>query len=178
MKKLIASLRSNIRILAMLGAVVFITAGAGTIAVLNLNKFDRDLGTLYEKDLVGISRVKEVNINVALMGRSLRQMMVAPNREVREAARAQLVQAEAAALKATEESRGHFFRESNKYLLPEFEAQFSQYRKNVAKAISLIDGESFKPGTAAEYVSGSEFTNKVNETDQTLRMLSSTKEAA
>ncbi|MEO8591708.1 MAG: response regulator [Candidatus Solibacter sp.] len=178
MKKFIVSLRSNIRILAMLGAVVLITAGAGTVAVLNLSKFDRNLGTLYGKDLVGVSRVKEVNINVVLMGRSLRQMMVAPNREVREAARAQLVQAEAAAVKATEESRGQFFRESNKYLLPEFEAHFSQYRKNVAKAVSLIDAESFKPGAAAEYVTGSEFMGKVNDTDQTLRMLSSTKEVA
>jgi PAS domain S-box-containing protein len=160
----------------MLGAVVCVTAGAGTVAILNLNKFDGNLQTLYETDLVGIARLKEANINLVLMGRSLRQMLVAPNRDVREAARAQLVQAETAALKAVEESRTQVFREQNRKLLADFEASLSQYRKNVEKAVSLVDGESFRPGVAADYITSSEFVAKLNETDQTLRNLSAQKE--
>ena len=176
MRSLMSRLRSNSRVLAMLGAVVLITAALGITAILALNSFDDRLQTLYEKDLVGIAHVKEANVNLILMGRSLRQMIVAPNREVREAARAKLSEAEAAALRAIEDSRSRIFREENKRLLSEFEGQFAQYRKNVAKVVALIDAGGYMSNAAAEYATSRDFMDKVNEADQTLRRLSQTKE--
>jgi PAS domain S-box-containing protein len=176
MKRFVDRLKSNARILVMLGLVVLVTSAAGVTAVVSLRMVDANIQTLYDKDLVGIALVKEANVNLILMGRSLRRMLLAPNREVREANRATLDQAEAAALKAIEDGRNKIFREENQRLLAAFEAPFAQYRKNVQKAVSMLDADGFRLGSAAEYTNSREFVDVGDAADQALRRLSISKE--
>jgi two-component system, sensor histidine kinase and response regulator len=176
MRHAIDRLKSNFKVLAMLGAVVLITAALGLTALISQDAFDQRMQSLYEKDLVGIAFVKEANVNLILMGRTLRQMILAPNREARETARTKLAEAEAAVLKSVQESRARIFREENKQLLAEFEAQFARYRAKVSKAVALVDAEGFHAGAAAEYTTSQEFTDTIDEADHLLDKLSSNKE--
>jgi PAS domain S-box-containing protein len=177
MKQLAAKLKANIKIVLMLSVVVLVTLVLGIISLVNLRSFDQDIQHLSEKDLSGVADVDEANVNLILMGRSLRQMMVAPNKEVRESARTALVGAEAATAKAIESTRTRLYRPENLKLLAEFERHFQEYRKNVAQAVSLIDAQGFGQGAANDYVTSTQFIAKGNDADQTLRKLSDDVEA-
>ena len=120
MKMFLSMLKTNIKTVALLGVVVLITLALGINAIVNLSSFDRDTQNLYEKDLLGISHVKEANSSLILMGRSSRQMMVAPNAEIREPARAQLLATEMETLEEIEEIRSRIG-EDNEKILTEFE---------------------------------------------------------
>jgi len=176
MRHFLAMLKTNLKIVVMLGVVVLVTLALGINAIVNLNAFDRDTQNLYEKDLLGISHVKEANNHLLMMGRSLRQMMVAPTIEIRESARAKLLEAEKDLLKEIEESRIRIFREDNKKILADFELQLVQYRKNVAITVKMIDQEGYGKGKAAEFATSKEFMDTVNQADKTLDKLATSKE--
>ncbi len=175
MRQFLAMLKTNFKTVVLLGVVVLITLALGINAIVNLNSFARDTQNLYEKDLLGISHVKEANSSLILMDRSLRQMMVAPNAEIRESARAKLLEAEMDTLEEIKEIRSRIG-EDNEKIFTEFEVQFAHYRKNVAIAVKLIDQEDYGKGKAAEFVSTKEFMDPGDQAHQALDKLADSME--
>lgn len=157
MNRLILLLKTNLRLILMLALIVLVTLALGINSIIHLNEFDKESEVLYEKHLVGLLHVKDVNVNLVLMDQSLRQMATAPNALSRASARALLKKAETDALNGIDEARQRILLEANKKLLADFEKQFVIYRTNVATAVLLIEKEGFKSGDATAFISSKEF---------------------
>lgn len=59
--------------------VVVIVLLLGLNSIVGINKMGVELQKIYDRHLLGISHIKEANINLAYVGRHLRQMIIAPN---------------------------------------------------------------------------------------------------
>ena len=156
------------------GLLIAMLIGANAIS--SLNEMSEQAQVLYELDLLGISHLKEANINLIYMGRSMRQMMLASDAEGREKALAMINKATVTLQKELAEARKTIFREENKKLLLKFEAQFDQYRRNVNRAATLLEKDGFRTSEAVAYISSPEFIKVGNDADETIDAISKIKE--
>ena len=148
----------------------------GVNAIQSLNKMSEQVQVLYEKELLGISHLKEANINLIYMGRSMRQMMLASDAEGRGKALAMINKATVTLQKELAEARKTIFREENKKLLLKFEAEFDQYRRNVNRATTLLEKEGFNKSEAVAYISSPEFIKVGDAADDILDQIITIKE--
>ena len=155
---------------------LFIAILIGVNAIRSLNEMSEQAQAIYEKELLGISHLKEANINLIYMGRSMRQMMMAPDAAGRETARAEIDKAGIALKMELAEARKRVYREEVKILLVTFDSQFEQYRRNVDRATTLLEKEGFRASEAVAYISSPEFMNVVNGADETIDAMTKIKE--
>jgi hypothetical protein len=83
------------KLLLGFSGVLLIALGLGVQSVLNLRAMRDEAQQIHEKELLGISHLKEANINLVYMGRAMRQVMIAPDAESRDLARKEIATAEA-----------------------------------------------------------------------------------
>ena len=88
MNQFLGQLKANLRLVLMLVLIFLITLTLGINGIVSINSLDRDAKELYEQDLVGLVHLKELNVKLILMGRALRQMIIAPSQEARDGAKA------------------------------------------------------------------------------------------
>jgi two-component system sensor histidine kinase/response regulator len=148
----------------------------GVNAIRSLNEMSEQTQVLYEQELLGVSHLKEANINLIYMGRSMRQMMLAPDAEGREKAKASIDKAIVTLQAELAEARKRIFREENKKLLANFDVQFEQYKRNVNRATALLEKESFRASEAVAYISSPEFIKVGNDADDTIDQIIKIKE--
>ena len=129
----------------------------GVNAISSLNKMSEQVQVLYAQELLGVSHLKEANINLIYMGRSMRQMMLASDAGDRGKSLAMINKANVTLQKELAEAHKTIFREENKKLLLKFEAEFDQYRRNVNRATTLLEKEGFNKSEAVAYISSPEF---------------------
>jgi methyl-accepting chemotaxis protein len=148
----------------------------GVNAISSLNKMSDQAQFIYEQELLGVSHLKEANINLIYMGRSMRQMMLAPDAEGRGKALAMINKASVTLQKELAEARKRIYREENKILLLKFDANFEQYRRNVNRATTLLEKEGFRTSEAAAYISSPEFIKVGNAADDIIDQIIKIKE--
>lgn len=169
-------LKLSSKLLIGFGGGLLIALLIGADAITSLNRMSEQAQMIYEKELLGISHLKEANINLILIGRSMRQMMLASDAAGREKARAMIDKASLDLQTEMAEARKTIFREENRKMLLKFDAQFEQYKRNVNRAITLLEKDVFRASEAVAYISGAEFMNVVNGADETLEAISKIKE--
>jgi len=140
------------------GIVLVITLGIGIHNLISLAAISDEAKQIYEKDLDGVSHIKEANINLIYMGRALRQIVLAQDSRGRESAHKALVDAEAKLLVQLKEGRDTVFRQEARDKFAEFEKRLEDYHGNVQKAISLIGKNDYHPIAAIKFISKPEFS--------------------
>src|SRR4051795_8433209 len=83
------------KLLIGFAGVLAITLALGVQSLLNLRTMLLQAERIYEKELLGISHLKEADINLIRIGRALRQVILAPDAARREHSRRDVVNAEA-----------------------------------------------------------------------------------
>jgi CheY-like chemotaxis protein len=148
----------------------------GINSIVATRDMSRQAVELYRMELLGISHLKDANIDLISTDRALRQMVLAPTFVDRDEARTQLKQAmldlggEIAAV------RKSIFRGQERVLLNEFEQEFENYKRNVNDAITLIDRKNDYQVKATNYVSSERFNQVVDSADQLLHRMVAIKE--
>jgi two-component system sensor histidine kinase/response regulator len=169
-------LKLPIKLLIGFSVGLLIAILIGVNAIQSLNKMSEQVQILYEQELLGVSHLKEANINLIYMGRSMRQMMLAPDAEGRQKALAMINKASIILQEELAEARKTIFREENKKLLLKFDAEFDQYRRNVNRATTLLEKDGFRVSDAVAYISSPEFINVGNDADNTIDQIIKIKE--
>jgi PAS domain S-box-containing protein len=77
-------LKLSSNLLIGFGGGLLIAILIGVNAIKSLNEMSEQTQAIYENELLGISHLKQANINLIYMGRSMRQMMLATDAEGRE----------------------------------------------------------------------------------------------
>src|SRR6188768_1855974 len=108
-----------------------------TIMLLSINSIftvramSQQASELYKRELLGISHIKETNINLILTGRSLRQYILSPSLVQRSEAKARLDQALLNVERQLDAARESIYRDRVKKLLENYVQEFDQYKRNV-----------------------------------------------
>ena len=132
-------MRLNTKLLLGFGFVLIITLLIGGLSLYDMAKLNKVSQRLYEEDTLGVSHIKEANTNLIYIGRSLRQMVVAPDPAQRESAKQRLELARTTLQKELEEGRKRIFRKEVITLIEEFDQFYAQYLRNVDHVIKVLN---------------------------------------
>ncbi|HIJ61757.1 MAG TPA: GAF domain-containing protein [Rhodospirillaceae bacterium] len=157
-----------------IGIVLAIAIGINALS--SLSDLEADMERMYEFDLMGISHIKEANINLIYMGRAMRQMMIAQDDLTRDRARAQVTAARETLRREMAEAQKNFYRAETQARSEQFNRDFAKMTENFEHAIALIDKEKSNPSEAARFITSADFINTVNAADDDLTALSKVKE--
>jgi len=131
---------------------------------------------LVERELMGLSHLKEANINLVKIGRSLRRMMLATNLEARLLAREDLAKAEKSLETELEEGKKTVSRDENKQTMLEFDALWREYREKVETVVALVEKQEFAKGEPQLFTASEAFQQVVDGADLQLSLLARGKE--
>ena len=157
--------------------VLLIALALGVQSLLNLRSMRDEARLIYDKELLGVSQVKEANIHLISIGRALRRMILAPDAATRDRARHEVALERGLLRRALTEARKSLFRVENVARLDDFELHLDQYEARVDDAIRLIDQSGEAVSNAAAFVSSADFTADADKADALLNEIARFKEA-
>jgi len=118
--------------------VLLVALVLGAQSLNNQRQFNAELQQLYEKELLGVANAKNAQLDYALIGRSLRQAILASDDAGRSLALKQLDDARSQLRKEIEELGTRITRDKNRKNLLRFEEAYATYNRNVEKAIAMM----------------------------------------
>ncbi|MEO7793762.1 MAG: ATP-binding protein, partial [Thermoanaerobaculia bacterium] len=168
--------RLGTKLLLGFGGVLVIALLLGVQSLANLRTMRNEAEQIYEKELLGISHLKEANVNLVYIGRALRQMMLASDATAKARAHENIAVAEATLRQELELARGGIFRSENLQKLNEFEAAYALYALNVERAIELSANDEVHTSAAIAFVTSAEFARQGDLADDALNDIARSKE--
>jgi methyl-accepting chemotaxis protein len=122
--------------LSILGAVV------AAIGIYNMSQMNARTDRLYTRELLGISYVKEANINLVYIGRYVRNVLLASSDKDRDAAIASIARARTELHANLDKARGLFFSEQGKRSFADVDRGVQEYEALVEEVIrrAVADG--------------------------------------
>lgn len=165
------------KLLVGFGTLLIIILLLGINSIFTVREMSKQADQLYQMELLGISHIKETNINLILIGRTLRQWVLSPNQAERIEAKAQLDQAMLDLEKELDAARKSIYRERVKRHLDEFELEYEQYKRNVNYAITLMEENAEYQNKAIAFISSTQFSQIGDAADQSLNRMAAIKEA-
>ncbi len=155
--------------------LMLLTLVIGISNLLTERTMREQLQVLYEKELLGVSNAKDVQINYLAIGRELRQAALAGPGKAREAALKAITESDAALQTELVALRGRLFRSETKAALAAFEQHYANYKANVAKASALlVQGAEAQ---AAAFIASDEFRRPGVAANDAITRLNTIKEA-
>ena len=167
----------NAKLWVGFGGVLLIALALGLYSLSNLRAMRDEAQLIYEKELLGITHLKEANINLIYIGRALRRMILAGDARARQKSRDEIAVAEATLDHELTEARKAIFRAENIARLNEFEQHFAKYELRVATAVALVEKGGYPPNEAAAYVGSSDFGRDADTAEALLTRIARLKEA-
>ncbi|TAN53019.1 MAG: response regulator, partial [Methylococcaceae bacterium] len=140
---LLERLRLNTKLLLGFGLILSATFFIGLQGLYAINKQSQQAQLIYEYELLGISHLKQANVDLIQIARSLREMMMAADQAQRDLAKHKLDQARLNLQSELDEGRQRVFGETNKRRLQAFDVLFAQYRRDIDHAMTLLATEDF-----------------------------------
>jgi methyl-accepting chemotaxis protein len=113
----------------------------GYIGIANMGKIDAADTVLYERELKGVSSIKEANISLLYQARALRTMLLASSMEDREKSKQAALEAEKRMRKHLDDARVKFVSEHGKDLLKKYDAAYVDYAAARDKMIAMLAAE-------------------------------------
>ncbi|MET0981004.1 MAG: methyl-accepting chemotaxis protein [Telluria sp.] len=136
-------------ILALLGAIV------AAIGILNMSRINDRTGELYRKELLGISYVKEANINLIYMGRAMRNVLLASSDQARQDAVAKLDAARTGIKDNLDKARPLFYTDEGKQMFAEVDAGVGNFNALIKEVTARALAEPLQENRAAvDYLFG------------------------
>jgi len=136
-------------VLSLLGAIV------AAIGIVNMSRINDQNDLLYDRELLGISYIKEANINLIYMGRALRNVLLAASDKDRQSATSALETARTQLKTNLEKARPLFYSDKGKQMFSEVDAGLRDYEALVAEATKRALADPLQESRAAvTYVFG------------------------
>lgn len=151
--KMFSNLKIGVKLIASFLTVSVITGVVGFVGVSNMAKLNDAADTLYERELLGLSYIKEANVNLINLGRALRNAILASRQEDRTRFMEGVDLYIGAVQTNIDKAKDLFSTDEAKRLFAEFKKDWEQYIPGVKKAQELIAAESLSENRkSVEYV--------------------------
>jgi len=145
----------NAKLVAGFASLLVIMSVIGLESLVSQRVLIAEISTLYEKELLGVSSIKDAQFHYTNIARAVRQALLAEEGEGRALALRQMHDSDTALQSEIADARKRIFRSENLRLLEDFEGQFELYRRNVDKARVMI--EAGEIAQARAFVNTQEF---------------------
>jgi two-component system sensor histidine kinase/response regulator len=176
MLTVLEKLRLNIKLILGFSSGLVIAALIGAHSLQTVKEMEAEMERMYDLDLLGISHIKEANINLVYMGRALRQAMIAQDDLTRDRARAQIDLARTNLRNELTEGRKRVFRAEAIAKHDEFQRHFAKFNENVTHALAMMEREKASASDAAKFVTSQDFITNINAADEALTAMTKVKE--
>ncbi|ALT76375.1 methyl-accepting chemotaxis protein [Paucibacter sp. KCTC 42545] len=164
----------------LIGAFVIVTtvmALVGLFAVLQMGRINDADTLLYERELVGLSLVKEAKTDIALAGRAVRAALLAPSMDARKQAQEQVQKAVKEAKSNIDKAVPLFWTEKGKEQMRQLQSEWAGYEAVIVKLEKLTLSAPLVDATdASDYLFG-DAAKQTGRIQELMSTLSSTKEA-
>ncbi len=172
-------LKLNTKLVLGLGTLMAIVSAIGLQSVYSNRLQSEEIQRMYAFELQGVSQVKEASIHLMEMGRSLRQMILAPDAAGQAAARLTLDDARTRMRNALNESDRLFYRPEGRRLLSDIQAMMAQYLRNVDHVTALLTKNNLPQNTEiTRFLASPENVRVFEATDQLMASLVRHKETS
>jgi methyl-accepting chemotaxis protein len=165
-------LQGGFMVVALLGALV---AGIG---VFNMAKMNDQAERAYHIDLLGISSLKQANINMVYMGREIRSVLLAPDAALRAKFDGTAEQAHQEIVRQLGIARPLFHTEQGKALFADLDRQFTVFEAKFGRLRELARVEGDEGRNAAVAYMISDYKASADLFDAKMAVLSTQKERA
>jgi methyl-accepting chemotaxis protein len=168
--------RVGTRLIACFLAISLLGAVVGTIGIRNMGAINDQASILYQRELMGVSHIKEANINLIYIGRAISSMLLAANEEDKARFRTQLTEAMRQLHVQTDAARPLFYSVEGKRLFANFDATLAEYDKLIPVMMQRIDAEPLQDDNSAVQYYFGPVRAKANVLDDLITELSLRKE--
>ena len=171
-------LKITTKLVVGLGSMLAMVVLIGVQSIYSARLQAEEVKRMYEFELQGISQIKEANIHLMEMGRSLRQMILAPDAVNRAQAFGVLNQARAELHYALAESEKSFYLPEGKRLLMDIQGMLTQYQQNVDHVLNLLEKDkNFRSSEVVLFLASPKNVHVFAMTDKLMSDLVRSKEA-
>ncbi len=165
-----AKLISGFLALSVAGAMV---AGVG---IYNMSLINDKAGDIYNKELLGLSYIKEADIEMVSIGRARGNVLLSTTEEERTTNKENIKKYTASLEKNLEKARPLFFSDRAKVLFDQYAAVSQDYQKDMWQALALADKEPLQQRSAELTAILAQTRVHANKLDDVLSELSEQKE--
>ncbi len=175
--KRVMDLKIGTKLIFAFVIVSAITAFIGYEGLDNMGSINQMLNTLYDHETMGISYLKEANIDLIYYDRELNNYLLA-NQQERAQYQAKLDNYEKLMMSNIERAKPLIETEEGKALIGQFLNSWNDYKQSVAKVISVASGTQRLNGNETFAMLKDEERTKSDQIDTILSQLARTKESA
>ena len=175
--KWFTNLKVSTKLVSAFVAVCIITAAVGLIGIRNMGTINDMADAMYAKELLGLSYVKEANINLIYISRAEKNFLLSSSPQEREKYLANVHKYRAGYKECLDKARPLFTSEKGKEILKRLEAANEEWFAVQQKVIDLGTRDKLTDSKASVELSFGEARNKQTVVDDTLAELSRLKEA-
>ncbi|MER3394925.1 MAG: methyl-accepting chemotaxis protein, partial [Microcella pacifica] len=153
-----------------------IAAAVGGVGIRNLGQLNHMADALYEKELLGVSQIKEANVRLIYAGRAIRNLLLASTAEQRQqfADSIRTYVEEAEVLVA--EARTRFVTEDAQQRFSRFDAIFPEYRRVTDLILAEANAEALQAERTTVRMVMTDLRKTADEIDQLMTELAGIKE--
>jgi methyl-accepting chemotaxis protein len=161
---------SGFLLISILGAIV------GGIGIRNMSIINDKASDMYQKELLGLSHVKEANINLIYIGRALSNALLASTSEDKKRFMARIEKSRKDFQIHMDKARALFFSEEGKKLIADFDKQFADYEVILNDLSKRVQNEQLNEANPIINDFFGAFRDKANAIDDLMTTLSQIKE--
>jgi methyl-accepting chemotaxis protein len=132
----------GIKLIGAFLLVSMITGLVGFIGVSNMSELNDAADDLYKKELLGLSNIKEANVNLMAVARSLRNSVLATTEVERQRYITQTADNANAVQASFDKAKSQFTTDEGQQLLNTFSREWAEYKDGLAKVKKIINSEA------------------------------------
>jgi methyl-accepting chemotaxis protein len=147
------NLKIGVKLISAFLAVSMITGIVGYVGVSNMKKLNEAADDLYQQELLGVSYIKQANVGIVSIGRSLRNAILASTQDERkqifESINAEMPKVQ----QDMDKAEKLFHSEKAKRDFADLQKEWTQYQSDIKQALDIIAAEKLSENLkSTEYV--------------------------
>ena len=171
-------LKLTTKLMIGFSAGILIALAIGLNSLSSLSKLEAEMETMYDNDLLGISRIKDANLNLIYMSRAMRHMLIAQDDATRDASLAAIKRSREKLMVDLAEARKRMYRPETIARYEIFQRDLNKALEGIEQAVNMIQREQSQPSVAAQFITSKEFGAMIAAADGGLHELTNLKEKA
>ncbi|MFY9513514.1 MAG: MCP four helix bundle domain-containing protein, partial [Rubrivivax sp.] len=171
------NLKIGVRLIAGFVLVAGISAVVGFIGIQNASQMNDKAEAMYNNELMGLSYIKEANINLVYIGRARSNFLLAQTQAERERHLASIAKSSAAMKDYVEKARPLFVSDRAKQIFTEFNGSVAEYEREMERALALAGAKKLAERDEALATAMGSVREKADKLDKMFDELIQQKEA-
>ena len=138
---MLSNFKIGTRLVIAFVVVASLSALVGVIGLMNTRQMNELAAQMYNRELLGVSHIKEANLNVIEIGRARANYLLATTQEERDRHQASIKRSSASARENFDQARTRFTTDRARVLFTQIDGVWDDYQRDMANALSLAATE-------------------------------------